>query len=128
MGLPQFHPSAIVAMAVTLLTALGLIAAPELPSAHERDSFVRMTRGGIQRLGMGDTTAHDSEPGESIIAPDRPIAADRLSVHAPPGPPGALPVHAAPAVDFVLLINAAIRPVVLLRPDRPSLGRAPPSA
>lgn len=98
--------------AVTLVVAMTTVCALGLPEGiGGRDSVVRLTRGGLQRMGCADTACHHDDPEALVESASEPqLDATRFD-----GPPAVAMPPTPPAV-----------PVPLAHPASP-LGFAPPS-
>lgn len=98
--------------AVTLVVAMTTVCALGLPDGiGGRDSVVRLTRGGLQRMGCADTACHHEDPEALVESAGEPqLDATRFD-----GPP----VVAMPRTPPAVLVPLA-------HPASP-LGFAPPS-
>ena len=116
--------------AVTLVVAMTTVCALGLPDGiGGRDSVVRLTRGGLQRMGCADAVCHDHDDPGSLIA-----SAGEPQPDADPfdGPP-TLAVQARPPAVLAPVAQAAgpsgfaPRPRALVPPGHAVSGRAPPA-
>jgi hypothetical protein len=115
--------------AVTLVVALTTVCALGLPEGiGGRDSVVRLTRGGLQRIGCADTASHH-EDAEALVeaASGRQLDAARCD-----GPPVVALPRTPPAAPVPLAHS--VRPLRFAPPSRPPAppghavsGRAPPA-
>ena len=78
-------------VAITLLVALTTVCALALPEGiGGRDSVVRLTRGGPQRLGCADAVCHDHDAPEAVVVfHDGDLVTVLPPLSAPPTAPGA---------------------------------------
>lgn len=130
MLLSRFRPTAIIAMTLAL-TMLGQIGWGDEPSA--RDEHARVVRSGPQRSEHTDSISHDADieiPELGVTPTSTSANSGRLDVHAPPGRTilAAAQLRWGPSKEFLLLRPITTHPIVIDRPHRPSLGRAPPTA
>jgi hypothetical protein len=115
-------------VALTLTVALATLCALGLPDGlGGRDSVVRLTRGGLQRLGYADTASCHEYPESLVESARDPLPdADRIDG----GPVAAVrPASAAlpaPAVSVAGPARFACRPPAPAPPGHAVSGRAPP--
>ncbi|HUU35354.1 MAG TPA: hypothetical protein VMW48_14920 [Vicinamibacterales bacterium] len=117
-------------VAVTLLVGAATLFALALPEGiGGRDSVIRLTRGGLQRIGCPDTASYGRDDAESCL--DTP--ADPLQ---PAGArcDGPTVVAVVAAAVFVPVPAATLAPARSASPARPAVppghaaaGRAPPA-
>lgn len=115
--------------AVTLVVAMTTVCALGLPDGiGGRDSVVRLTRGGLQRMGCADTACHHEDPEALIESASEPqVDAPRFD-----GPPVVALPRTPPAVPVPPAHPAS--PLGFAPPSRPAAppghavsGRAPPA-
>jgi hypothetical protein len=122
------QPSLLLTLGVALATLLGL-ALPE--GIGGRDSVVRLTRGGMQRLGHPDTVSHDHDDSDTAAGdPGGGHRASATSINVGDASDAVVPV--APVLTVLAAVWTTIAPgrpsplATTLPP--PSRGRAPPRA
>lgn len=115
--------------AVTLVVAMTTVCALALPDGiGGRDSVVRLTRGGLQRMGCADTACHHEDPGPRVDATSEPHpGGDRRD-----GTPVVAMPQVKPGVPVPVAQTAgpswfAARPRALAPPGHAVSGRAPPA-
>jgi hypothetical protein len=115
-------------LAVTLIVALATLCALVLPEGNGgRDSVVRLTRAGLQRLDCADAAWHDHDDPESFVessSEPKPDPTTRTGSPLLALVPGLvmLPVVHAGQTDG----RAALPPWAAPPPGRRPAGRAPP--
>lgn len=121
--------SALLGTAVAVLAASAL-AVPRTADAGPRHGAVRITRGALQRLDLGEAPGHGADDPEATltVATDGVGDFESAASTGHPAPPGRL--TAAPVIggDFTpgaVLVPRSDRPPSS-RSHRPSRGRAPP--
>ena len=117
-------------VAITLLVALTTVCALALPEGiGGRDSVVRLTRGGPQRLGCADAVCHDHDAPEAVV-----VAAQKPQIEA--GRVDGRPLVAVLAAPYAALEPVdgtadsswtALQAPVLAPPGHAVSGRAPPA-
>ncbi len=119
-------------VAVTLLVGVATLVALALPEGiGGRDSVVRLTRGGLQRIGCPDTAAYGHDDPESFL--DVPADSHAGTVRLDGPPLATLIVSMALAVAPVPAWQVFVPswPALLARPAVPPgfavAGRAPPA-
>lgn len=119
------RPSAAVTLVVAMTTVCALGLAEGIGG---RDSVVRLTRGGLQRMGCADTACHHEDPEALVEAATEPqVDATRFDgppvVALSPTPPAVLVPLAHPASPLRLASRS--RPPA--PPGHAVSGRAPPA-
>lgn len=119
-------------VAVTLLVGLATLFALALPEGiGGRDSVVRLTRGGLQRIGCPDTSSYGHDEPDACLHASAEAQPDTARLDGPP--PAALAGSPAPVVVPVPVWQAFLpswpappaRPAV--PPGHAAAGRAPPA-
>ena len=115
--------------AVTLVVAMTTVCALALPDGiGGRDSVVRLTRGGLQRMGCADTACHHEDPDALVESAAEPqLDGDRFD-----DPPVVAAQHRAPDVPVPMAHPAGRSPFdsrrrTLAPPGYAVSGRAPPA-
>ncbi len=113
---------------ITLLVALTTVCALALPEGlGGRDSVVRLTRGGPQRLGCADAFCNDHDAPEAFVVAAQKPQLEGGHVDGPPAVLAAPYAVLAPADGRADSSWTAPQAPVLAPPGHAVSGRAPPA-